>query len=335
MKKALLFSAIVLLSVGAYAQKKGKVKPFNPTTGLATKSDSLSYALGQNITNGLKQHLTSIGVLKDTTAASLITDYDKQLAEADEAGKAKLEKEYQTKLAEAKKANEIGLNLFVKGLEDALRADAEKNKYNAGIGVGNQLSTISEKFEEEMLDGNKLNKEAFVYSVVSSIKGQESIMEGAEQYLQKAATEMQEAAQLKAAEELKAKHGERISEGVKFLADNKTKEGVTTLPSGLQYVVVEEGAGATPTSKDQVTVHYEGRLLDGTVFDSSYKRGEPATFGVTQVIKGWTEALQLMPEGSKWTVYIPYDLAYGERDSGTIPPFSTLVFDIELINIAK
>lgn len=335
MKKALLLTLVALISLGAYAQKKGKAKPFNPTTDLQTKTDSLSYALGQNMTNGLKQHLATIGVLEDTTATSLIADYDKKLAEADEAGKAKLEKEYKAKLAETKKANEAGLTLFLKGLEEALTADAEKNKYNAGIGIGNQLTSISEKFEGEMLDGNKLNKEAFVFSVISAIKEQKPVMEKSEEYLQKVAMELQEVAQIKAAEELKALHGERISKGVQFLAENKSKEGVTTLPSGLQYKIIEKGTGAIPSSADQVTVHYEGKLLDGTVFDSSYKRGEPATFGVTQVIKGWTEILQTMPEGSKWEVYIPQDLAYGERDSGTIPPFSTLIFTIELIKIAE
>lgn len=335
MKKALLLSLVALCSFGAYAQKKGKAKPFNPTTDLQTKTDSLSYALGQNMTNGLKQHLLTTGVLKDTIPSAVIENYDQQMADADAAGKTKLEKEYQTKLAETKKANDASMKQFVQGLEDAMGASSDKESYNTGMAIGNQFMSISKSFEKEMLDGEEVNKQAYISSILSSLNNETPAIANSQEYLQSAAMAMQEAAQLKAAEELKAKHGENISAGVKFLADNKAKEGVVALPSGLQYKVITEGTGKIPTASDQVTVHYEGRLLDGTVFDSSYKRGEPATFGVTQVIKGWIEALQLMPEGSKWEVYIPQDLAYGDRDSGTIPPYSTLIFDIELVKIAE
>ena len=133
----------------------------------------------------------------------------------------------------------------------------------------------------------------------------------------------------------KVKYKANLDEGEKFLAENKTKDGVVTTESGLQYKVLKEGTGATPTAADKVKVNYEGKLLDGTVFDSSYERKEPAEFGVTQVIKGWTEALQLMKEGSTYEVYIPYNLAYGERGSGSIKPFSTLVFKVELIKVLK
>jgi FKBP-type peptidyl-prolyl cis-trans isomerase FklB len=122
--------------------------------------------------------------------------------------------------------------------------------------------------------------------------------------------------------------------GQQFLAANKTKEGVVTLPSGLQYKVLKEGSGPKPTASDTVVTNYRGTLIDGTEFDSSYKRGEPATFPVGQVIKGWTEALQLMPVGSKWQLFIPSDLAYGEiGPGGEIGPNSTLIFDIELLSI--
>lgn len=125
-------------------------------------------------------------------------------------------------------------------------------------------------------------------------------------------------------------------EGEKFLAENGKKEGIITLASGMQYEIIQEGNGPIPTANDRVKTHYHGTLIDGTVFDSSVQRGQPATFGVMQVIKGWQEALQLMPVGSKWRLYIPYDLAYGERGAGgDIGPFATLVFDIELIEIVK
>lgn len=120
----------------------------------------------------------------------------------------------------------------------------------------------------------------------------------------------------------------------KFLESNKTKEGVKTTATGLQYQVLSQGAGKSPTTTDRVTVHYTGKLIDGTVFDSSIQRGQPATFRVNQVIPGWTEALQLMKEGDKWTLFIPYSLGYGERGSPPqIPPFSTLVFEVELMKV--
>lgn len=123
-------------------------------------------------------------------------------------------------------------------------------------------------------------------------------------------------------------------EGVDFLAANKTKEGVKVTESGLQYRVLSAGTGKMPTAASNVTVHYTGKLIDGTVFDSSVERGEPATFGVSQVISGWTEALQLMHVGDKWELYIPYELGYGDRGAGAqIPPFSTLIFEVELISV--
>lgn len=124
--------------------------------------------------------------------------------------------------------------------------------------------------------------------------------------------------------------------GEAFLAENKTKTGVTALPSGLQYTVLKEGTGPKPTANDKVKCHYEGKLLDGTVFDSSIQRGEPIEIGVSGVIAGWTEALQLMPVGSKWRLFIPSNLAYGDQQAGpTIKPGSTLIFDVELLEIVK
>lgn len=129
------------------------------------------------------------------------------------------------------------------------------------------------------------------------------------------------------------KYGKNIQEGKDFLELNAKAPGVNTLPSGLQYKVLREGTGPVATNSDQVTVHYEGKLLNGTVFDSSYERGEPTTFRPTQVIKGWTEALTMMPEGSMWELYIPENLAYGEREAGEIPPYSTLIFKVEVIKV--
>lgn len=129
-------------------------------------------------------------------------------------------------------------------------------------------------------------------------------------------------------------HGANAEVGQKFLAENKTKEGIVELESGLQYEVITDGDGAKPGAADQVTTHYHGSLLNGTVFDSSVERGEPASFGVNQVIAGWTEALQLMNTGSKWRLFIPPNLAYGDRGAGqAIGPHATLIFEVELLSI--
>ena len=132
-----------------------------------------------------------------------------------------------------------------------------------------------------------------------------------------------------------AKASGNKKEGQAFLAQNRTKQGVTTTASGLQYSIITEGTGPKPTADDQVKVHYHGTLLDGTIFDSSVQRGEPIVLGLRNVISGWTEALQLMPVGSKWKLYLPSDLAYGDMGSGMIKPGATLVFEVELIDIVK
>jgi FKBP-type peptidyl-prolyl cis-trans isomerase FklB len=132
-----------------------------------------------------------------------------------------------------------------------------------------------------------------------------------------------------------SQYGANKKAGEEFLAANKAKAGVTTTASGLQYEVIKKGTGAMPSNTAQVKVHYHGTLIDGTVFDSSVNRGEPATFGVNQVIKGWTEALQLMPVGSKYKLYIPQELAYGQAEQGNIKPYSALIFEVELIAIEK
>jgi FKBP-type peptidyl-prolyl cis-trans isomerase len=148
-------------------------------------------------------------------------------------------------------------------------------------------------------------------------------------------TEVQTEVNKERQEKMKEASDKNKAEGEAFLAANKSKEGVVTLPSGLQYKILTAGIGPKPTASDQVNCNYRGTLIDGTEFDSSYKRGKPATFGVGQVIKGWTEALQLMPIGSKWQLFIPSSLAYGERGGpgGAIGPDEALIFEVELISI--
>lgn len=141
--------------------------------------------------------------------------------------------------------------------------------------------------------------------------------------------------QKRQAEKMKTMYSKNIDDGEKFLAENKKREGVQETTSGLQYEVITMGTGAKPGTEDVVRVHYTGTLADGTKFDSSVDRGEPAEFGVNQVIRGWQEGIQLMPVGSKFKFYIPYELGYGENGTGPIPPYSTLVFDVELLEIVK
>lgn len=171
----------------------------------------------------------------------------------------------------------------------------------------------------------------------SFAKGVEAMCEGKQPEIDlHEAQELLNAYFAKMQEETAAEFESIKKEGEEFLANNAKREGVTTMPSGLQYEVITSAIGQKPVATDKVKVHYHGTLIDGTVFDSSVRRGEPATFGVTQVIQGWVEALQLMPVGSKWKLFIPYNLAYGEQGAGNmIAPYSTLIFEVELLEIVK
>lgn len=204
----------------------------------------------------------------------------------------------------------------------SLKSDVDSVSYAIGVSTG-----LGYKENLKTLPGAEANVDALIAGFVQAIKG-DSIkmnMEEAREYMQKYFVE----ASAKEANKTK-------EEGEKFLADNKTKSGVITTESGLQYQVITEGTGAKPTAEDHVKVHYTGTLLDGTKFDSSIDRGEPAEFPVSQVIKGWTEGLQLMPVGSKYIFWIPSDLAYGDRGAGQmIKPNSTLKFEVELLEIVN
>ncbi|MBF1606668.1 MAG: FKBP-type peptidyl-prolyl cis-trans isomerase [Prevotella sp.] len=199
----------------------------------------------------------------------------------------------------------------------------DKLSYALGIGIGSQLAGMGAK---------ELNIDDFAQAIKDVISGSELKVDNAEaQTLVQNFFQEQEAKQQAAAAEA-GKVAKAAGEA--FLAENGKKDGVVTLPSGLQYQVLKEGDGKKPSATDQVVCHYEGTLIDGTVFDSSYQRNQPATFGLNQVIAGWTEGVQLMQEGAKYRFFIPYDLAYGERGAGAqIPPFAALVFDVELIEV--
>lgn len=192
----------------------------------------------------------------------------------------------------------------------------DKFSYGLGMGIGQNLLSMGVK---------NMNVEDFIKGINDVLKGEKLEMTHAE--AQKVVNEHFK----QLAEEA---YAQNKASGEAFLAENAKKEGVVTLPSGLQYEIITEGSGKQPSATDRVQCHYEGTLIDGTVFDSSIKRGEPAVFGVNQVIRGWVEALQLMKEGAKWRLYIPYDMAYGEHGAGEmIPPYSALVFEVELIKV--
>ena len=199
----------------------------------------------------------------------------------------------------------------------------DKLSYALGLGIGRQLSQMG---------ANDLNAADFAQAVKDMIDGKEPQVPAAEaqQIVEDFFQKQEERQRAEAAEKYKGAK----SEGEKYLSENAKKEGVTTLPSGLQYHVLKEGNGKSPKATDKVVCHYEGMLIDGTMFDSSIQRGEPATFPLNGVIAGWTEGLQLMKEGAKYRFFIPYQLGYGERGAGaSIPPFATLVFDVELIEV--
>jgi len=199
----------------------------------------------------------------------------------------------------------------------------DKVSYALGLGIGQQLAQMG---------ATDLNVDDFAQSIRDVLEGRELKVSHreAQQIVQDYFQKKEEKLTAERAEKGKAAKGE----GEKYLAENAKKEGVVTLPSGLQYQVLREGNGRKPSAKDSVKCHYEGFLIDGTVFDSSVQRGEPATFGLQQVIAGWTEGLQLMQEGAKYRFFIPYKLAYGEGGAGAlIPPFATLIFDVELIEV--
>ena len=225
------------------------------------------------------------------------------------------------------------LENFIKGLlEASSTADSQKIAYLLGLQYGQQFSDESfEQFNVRAFQNdsaNYISKDQFMAGVIAGIRGLDTKIdpEAASNFVQ---TKM-ELIRAKAAEKQYA--GNKVA-GAQFLEENKKKEGIVTLPSGLQYKVIKEGTGAKPTISDQVKVHYKGTLIDGTPFDSSYDRNDPTVFGVNQVIAGWTEALQLMSVGSKWELYVPQELGYTNQDRGVIKPFSTLVFEMELLSI--
>jgi FKBP-type peptidyl-prolyl cis-trans isomerase FklB len=222
---------------------------------------------------------------------------------------------------------------FLAGFDKAEMDEADKREKarQAGIEIRQQvMNQIIPQINRQINDSTDLlDKARFVEGFRAAIAGNAQLTADSAQAV--TAKQMDYYNSVK----MEAKYGQNRRDGEAFLAANAKKDSVVTTKSGLQYKILTAGTGAVPTATQKVKVNYEGRLIDGTVFDSSYKRKQPATFACNQVIKGWTEALTMMPVGSKWEVYIPQELGYGSREAGKIPPFSTLIFTVELLEIVQ
>ena len=266
-----------------------------PKADLKDEVDTLSYAMGMAQTQGLKEYLSD--------RLQIDTAY---------------------------------MDDFIKGLNDGANAGDDKKKaaYYAGIQIGQQISNQMVKGINHEVFGSDSTKtislKNFMAGFVSGTTGKKGLMT-----IEQAARVAQEKMVSIKAKAMEKQYGPNKVAGEKFLAANKKKPGVVTLPSGVQYKVIKEGNGPMPKDTSMVKVQYEGKTIDGKVFDSSYKRGEPISLRANQVIKGWTEALVHMPVGSVWEVYIPQNLAYGEREQGQIKPFSVLIFKIELVSLGE
>jgi len=197
----------------------------------------------------------------------------------------------------------------------------DKESYSLGYQFGQSLKS----------QGWDIKLEVYASGIQDALGGKEPLM--SQEEIRATIMELQKRIMAAREKELKEKAEKNLVGGKAFLVENGKKGGVKTLPSGLQYKVLTEGSGKVPKAENTVTVHYKGTLIDGTEFDGSYKRGQPATFQVNGLIKGWTEALQLMKEGSKWQLFIPPELAYGERGQARIPPNSTLIFEVDLLAV--
>ena len=266
----------------------------SPKANLKNDIDTVSYTIGMSQTRGLKEYLVN--------QLGVDTTY---------------------------------MDAFIKGLNEGAKAGDDKKTaaYYAGIQIGQQISNQMVKGLNHELFGEDSTK---TISMKNFLAGFIAGTTGKNQLMTMGQADSIADATVKAikAREAEKQYGDNKAAGEKFLAENAKKEGVKVLPSGVQYKVIKEGSGEIPKDSSMVVVNYEGKTIDGTVFDSSYGK-EPVTFPANRVIKGWTEALCHMPVGSIWEVYIPQELAYGERSTGQFKPFSALIFKIELLSIKK
>ncbi|GHU79375.1 peptidyl-prolyl cis-trans isomerase [Bacteroidia bacterium] len=267
-----------------------------PKASLKTEIDSLSYAFGVANTQGIDGYLMQQGI-----DSAYIKDFIAGFVEGSKMNK------------EDKKAKEINARMLGQQI---------------GTNIASNIDNIGHSLFGE--DTTKiLNKDNLLAGFVDGVLNKKFLIPREESQ-----TYVQETSERLKAASLEKQYAQAKAENLKYLEDNKSKEGVVTLPSGLQYKVIKAGTGTKPKATDQVKVNYVGTTIDGKEFDSSIKSGKPAEFYLNQVVKGWTEGIQLMPVGSKYLLYIPYDLAYGpEGRGGAIPPFATLIFEVDLLDI--
>lgn len=281
---------------GSAKVKRNKKKQKAQVVKVDTCSvDTFSYAMGMANTQGLQNYLQSRMGVDQAHMKSFIEGFNASMSE-----------------------------------EERLKLKA----YSAGLEIREQVKNqIIPGLNKQITDNDStkfLNEALFIQAFTQVLAGEKTnmTMPVADSLAQKNMKYYKE-------RNMELKYGANRREGEAFLKANAKKDSVQTLPSGVQYKVLVQGTGEMPKADSKVKVHYEGKLIDGTVFDSSYKRKEPTTFGCNQVIKGWTEALTHMPVGSTWMIYIPQELGYGAREAGKIPPFSTLIFKVELLSIEK
>lgn len=299
MKRILFITVLALLVAGAQAKVRKTSKAKAAKTEQKAKVDTVdvatfSYAMGAAEVNGLKAYL----------AQRLNVDTVNNMSD------------------------------FVRGLQETLNKPKDKSltAYSAGLQLGSQLMNEILTSLNHQITGKEnagyIQTEQYKQGFLSAVTGQDLKIS-----VDSATKIVTKQMQYYKEQQMEQKYGQNRKDGEAFLAENAKKDSVKTLPSGVQYKILKEGNGPKPTETSTVKVHYEGRTIDGVVFDSSYKRNKPATFRVNQVIKGWTEALTQMPVGSTWMIYIPQELGYGAREAGNIKPFSTLIFKVELLEI--
>lgn len=296
--KYFLLTLVLLLFVGsnADARKKRKIKKKASTTIVDTCSvDTFSYAYGMANTTGLKQYVAAKLGVDTAYMADFIKGFD------------------------------------ITAVNEEIKKAAA---FYAGFQIRQQITNQVIPQINREISGNDttetINRNLFMEGFRNALTGENQRMD-----LKRADSLTLKQMTFYHNDLMERKYGANRKAGEEFLKANAKNKGVKETESGLQYKVLVEGHGEKPEKTSKVKVHYEGKLIDGTVFDSSYKRNEPAVFPCDQVIKGWTEALTLMPVGSKWEIYIPQNLGYGSREAGKIPPFSTLIFTVELLEIVK